>query len=62
MVINIANVKSYLTLEKDTIRVAQEVGFKLIDTWKLSLSSMPSDDSKYKYEPIFIFQKNEPLH
>lgn len=57
MVINIANVKSYLTLEEDTVRVAEEVGFKLIDTWKLSLSSMPSDDNKFKYEPIFIFQK-----
>ena len=57
MVINIANVKSYLTLEEDTVRVAEEIGFKLIDTWKLSLSSMPSDDNKFKYEPIFIFQK-----
>lgn len=57
MVINIANVKSYPTLEDDTVRVAEEVGFRLIDTWKLSLSSMPSDDNKFKYEPIFIFQK-----
>lgn len=57
MVINIANVKSYPTLEEDTVRVAEECGFKLIDTWKLSLSSMPSDDNKFKYEPIFIFQK-----
>ena len=57
MVINIANVKSYPTLEDDTVRVAEGVGFKLIDTWKLSLSSMPSADTKFKYEPIFIFQK-----
>lgn len=57
MVINIANVKSYPTLEEDTIKVAKDVGFKLIDTWKLSLSSMPSADTKFKYEPIFIFQK-----
>ena len=57
MVINIANVKSYPTLEDDTVRVAEMVGFKLIDTWKLSLSSMPSADTKFKYEPIFIFQK-----
>ena len=57
MVINIANVKSYPTLEEDTVRLAEDVGFKLSDTWKLSLSSMPSADSKFKYEPIFIFQK-----
>lgn len=57
MLINIANVKTYLSLEEDTVRVAEECGFTLIDTWKLSLSSMPSDDNKFKYEPIFIFQK-----
>ena len=57
MIINIANVKSFPNLEDETIRVAKEVGFFLADTWKLSLSSMPSDDSKFKYEPIFIFQK-----
>lgn len=57
MLINIADVKTYPDLEKDTIKVAEEVGFVLEDTWKLSLSSMPSADFKFKYEPIFIFRK-----
>ena len=57
MIINIANVKTFPNLESETIRVAKEVGFDLKETWKLSLSSMPSDDSKFKYEPIFIFRK-----
>lgn len=60
MVINIANVRTYQTLEEDTVKVAQQVGFQLIDTWKVSLSSMPGankDSSGHKYEPAFIFQK-----
>jgi hypothetical protein len=60
MVINIANVKTYTNLEEDTVRIAEECGFKLIDTWKLSLSSIPGankDNRGNKYEPIFIFQK-----
>lgn len=54
MAINIANVKSFKTLESETIRVAEEVGFVHTDTWKYTLSAMKSG---FKYEPIFIFKK-----
>lgn len=58
MLINIANVKTYPNLEEDTIRTAKEVGFEHKETWKLSLSSLPVGDiQRYKYEPIFVFQK-----
>lgn len=52
--INIANVKSYQSLENDTKSVAEEVGLKLVDTWKLQLSSQQEE---FKTEPIFIFKK-----
>ena len=59
MLINIANVKSYKNLEEDTIRIAKEIGFLHTDTYHYSLSSMPSNDDAYKYEPVFIFQKSK---
>ena len=59
MLINIANVKTYPNLEEDTVRTAKEVGFKYIGEWKLSLSAQPANDDRYKYEPIFIFEKEE---
>jgi DNA modification methylase len=61
MIINIADVKGKhnLNLEKETIRVAEEIGFKHVDTLKLALSNvnMRNKLEKYKYEPIFVFQK-----
>ena len=51
---NVANVKSYSTFEKDTKEIAQEVGFKFVDTFDLRLSSQQAD---FKSEPIFIFRK-----
>ncbi len=51
---NVANVKSYSTFEKDTKQIAQEVGFKFVDTFDLRLSSQQAD---FKSEPIFIFKK-----
>ena len=61
MIINIADVKGKhnLNLEVETIRVAEEVGFRHIDTLKLALSNvnMRNKVEKFKYEPIFIFQK-----
>jgi hypothetical protein len=53
--INIANVKTYSELEEDTIKIAQETGFKLIKIYKMSLSSLMSKG--FKYEPIFWFKK-----
>lgn len=55
MAINIANVKSFMDLESSTIMVAEQVGFTLSCTWKLALSAI--NGSGFKYEPIFIFQK-----
>jgi len=53
---NVADVKSYETFEKDTKTIAKEVGFKLVDTFDLRLSSQAND---YKAEPIFIFKKEQ---
>ena len=53
---NVADVKSYETFEKDTKQIASEVGFKLVDTFDLRLSSQAND---YKAEPIFIFKKEQ---
>ena len=54
MALNVADVKSYETFEKDTKTIAEEVGFKLVDTFDLRLSSQQAE---YKSEPIFIFKK-----
>lgn len=55
LIINIANVKSYPNLEEDTISVANEEGFELVDTLYLILSSIAGKG--VKREPIFIFKK-----
>lgn len=61
MLINIADPKGThnINLEKETIRIAEEVGFKYIGQHKLALSNinLRAKDIKYKYEPIFIFVK-----
>ena len=51
---NVADVKSYETFEKDTVNIAKSVGFKLVDTFDLVLSSQQGE---FKSEPIFIFKK-----
>lgn len=55
MAINISNVKSFPTLEQETISTAIKCGFEYVDLWKLSLSSI--NGAGFKYEPIFIFYK-----
>ena len=54
LALNVADVRNYETFEKDTKQIAKEVGFKLVDTFYLQLSSQQSD---FKDEPIFIFRK-----
>ena len=54
LALNVANVRSYETFEKDTKTIAKEVGFKLVDTFDLRLSSQQAE---FKSEPIFIFKK-----
>jgi len=56
LIVNIANVKSYKNIEDDFLMIAKEKGFKLIDIMKYNLSSL-SHNSKFKFEPIFIFKK-----
>ncbi len=54
MVLNVADVRNYQSFEKDTVDIAESVGFKLVDTFDYILSSQQSDS---KSEPIFIFKK-----
>jgi len=55
MLINIANTPKYKNLEEMTIRYAELVGFKHIDTLQLILSAVMG--AGYKREPIFVFKK-----
>ena len=61
MIINIADVKGKhnINLEKETVIVAESVGFKHILTLKLALSNvnMKNKLTQYKYEPMFVFAK-----
>jgi 16S rRNA G966 N2-methylase RsmD len=56
-VFNIANVPSFVNLEEVLIQKALEVGFIQKDTIYLTLSCFKKG-AKFKYEPIFVFQKN----
>jgi hypothetical protein len=55
LIINIANVKSCDELESSTVRIAEELGFTLLDTLYLILSSISGKG--IKREPVFIFKK-----
>lgn len=55
LIINISNTPKYNLLEADTIKVAKDIGFDLIDTYYLILSSIAGKG--IKTEPIFIFKK-----
>lgn len=55
LVLNVANVSKHKNLERDTIQIAEAVGFRLIETLQLQLSSVSKGGSKY--EPIFVFEK-----
>jgi len=62
MLINIADVKgkNNINLEEETVRVAKECGFKKHETqFRLSLSNinLRNKEKKFKFEPIFIFEK-----
>ena len=58
MAINIADIKGQ-ELEADMVRVAEEVGFKMIKKAKLALSNvnLRNKKKKFKYEPIYLFIK-----
>ena len=55
MLINIANTPKYNFIEKETVRIAKELGFVQEDTLQLTLSSVMG--AGYKYEPVFVFRK-----
>ena len=59
MIINIANTKKVNQLESETIRHALDVGFELLDTLYMELSSIAGEYKKT--EPIFIFGKNKKM-
>jgi hypothetical protein len=54
-IINVANVRSYKTLEDDAIALSQAAGFTYIKTYKMLLSSLMG--SGFKHEPMFVFKK-----
>lgn len=54
-VLNIANTKTAPELEMQSQKYANEVGFKLQETLKLSLSSISGKG--IKYEPMFVFRR-----
>lgn len=60
MIINIANVSSFPDLEAETVKKAQEIGFNLVDTKYMLLSSIAGKGRKK--EPVFIFQKVVDKH
>ena len=55
MLINIANVKSFMSLEDATIWIAEQEGFVLEEAYRLALSKISGNG--FKYEPIFVFRK-----
>jgi hypothetical protein len=55
LIINISNTPKYNFLESETIRIAEENGFKLVETRFLILSSISGKG--IKREPIFVFVK-----
>lgn len=58
MLINIADIKGN-ELETDMVRVAEQVGFRVVKKIKLALSNINLRDKaeKFKYEPIYLFIK-----
>ena len=54
LAMNVANTRRIKNFEEETVKLAKEIHFKHIDTWRLQLSSQTGSP---KYEPIFIFQK-----
>jgi hypothetical protein len=61
MLINIADVKGKhnINLEQETVNVALDEGFLLVDEYQLALSNVNLRDkgTKFKYEPIYVFKK-----
>ena len=60
MALNIADVKigkNKYPLAKDTVRIAEHVGFKLTEQLEIAFFGFGKGLAKQKTEPIFIFKK-----
>jgi len=61
LIVNIANVKTYPTLEQDFVALATSNGWKLESTLQYALSPMmgtrKTRAAKFKYEPVFVLAK-----
>ena len=55
MLINIANTPKYKFIEKETVRISNDIGFTQEPTVDLILSSVAGKG--IKTEPIFVFKK-----
>jgi len=55
LILNISNTSDYTWLENETLRIANEEGFELVNEYSLILSSISGKGKKR--EPIFIFMK-----
>jgi len=58
MLINIADIKGK-ELEKEMIKTAEKVGFKLVKKFFLALSNinLRNKEKKFKYEPLYLFMR-----
>jgi DNA modification methylase len=60
LIINIANVSSFDTLEDEMGNIILSEGFEYLDKFQLTLSKMPGKNLKsdgFKHEPVFLFRK-----
>lgn len=55
LAVNVADTSSAPTLVEDTLRLAAECGFRLVERLDLVLSSMAGG---HKYEPVLVFKKS----
>ena len=57
LLLNIANTSRGKNIEDGTLRICKELGFVQEKTLQLTLSSVMG--AGYKYEPIFVFKKED---
>ena len=54
LILNVANVSSHKLLEKNTVNIANDEGFELVETLHMKLSSISKGG--HKFEPVFVFK------
>jgi len=55
LILNVANVASHKTLERDTVAIAEEEGFRLDHTLRMKLSAI-NFAKTHRFEPVFVFR------